>query len=247
MASWRHGLTTLLVALALVCAASAVATVTTLVHARRAERVESRSVVVVAVVASRVRDRVLLDFHWGNGTQRSRAPVGRSHRYFTGISYPVVVDPKDPSSVRMAAEPFDAVGPIVGPWLCAGALALVLAGRVARQRLVAHRCAGGPVRPMVASSERVTPRSDVVTLAVEGDPQGAHRGIVLFPRRRGTGAPKAGNALAFGGARAVTVWGTLDSLDTPLIVIDGVGYVPRARLLFGDPLSSRQRRLMPLR
>ena len=84
---------------------------------------------------------------------------------------------------------------------------------------------------MFAVTTRTTPRFAVVQLHASRDWPGSRRGIVLMPQT------KPWRNLSYN--REVIVCGTLNTLDSPLLIIDGRAHIPAARLYFDNPVLSR--------
>jgi hypothetical protein len=86
---------------------------------------------------------------------------------------------------------------------------------------------------MFAVNARATPRFAVVQLHAYRDWPGSRRGLLLLPQ------VKPWRDLA--GGREVIVCGTLNTLDSPTLIIDGRAHIPASRLYFGYPLVSRRK------
>ena len=235
LAPWWPELRTSVVAAGSLIGIAVVATFITLAHAAHANTIAVRSRPAIAVVRGQASQHVTVEFAWDNATQRSRAPIGRDHHYAANLSYPVLVDPLDPSTVRMATEPYDAVGPIVGPWLCGAAVSGLLLRRTIRRRSVTKRVSDEPQYAMVATAREQTLRFSIIELTQAGDPPSTFRGVVLMMRTRGSDGhafpPRQADVIVRGG------FGN----GTPVIVWNGEGHVPVSRLFFGRPLSSHRR------
>jgi len=99
----------------------------------------------------------------GGGQQRAVAAADWPEEYTLGRRYPAVVVPQQPGRVRMLAEPYDAVEPIIWGALPAGAAgALLLRQHIYRPLHPRRRCSAMHVarrgrRPQVADTH---PRND---------------------------------------------------------------------------------------
>ncbi len=121
-----------------------------------AERLEREGEPVVAEVLARESDNMLevtYDAPEDDGQQTALAPVDSARDWDVGDRFPAVVDPDDPSHVRLLASPYDAAEPVV--WATFPLLvALVgLWSSASRDRTV-RRLASGPWRAVEARHGR---------------------------------------------------------------------------------------------
>ena len=233
LGDWRDEIRGLLIAVAVMAAIATTATVVTLNHRRHDRLAISRSVPGVADIKGRKSQNLIVEFAWHDAIRRSSVPVNRDHHYFLNVAYPVRIDPITASAIRMSADPYDAVRPILWPWLVVVILSSNVAYRLFRRRAIGRACARGPVQHLVATAERGTPRTIIVTLTATGDPAGAHHGMVLLSR-----SSTAARALSERRSVSVDVWGNVDDVATPVLVIGETAYLPVSRIVYGAPLFS---------
>jgi hypothetical protein len=206
-------------------------TTVTLAKAETAETVAARSVRTNAEVIDNESSSVTVRYTWNGTVTTAVAPVESGGGYQHGLLYPIVVDPLDPISIRMAMEPYNASGPITWVWLIAGISVVPVLHRFVQRRAARRRLHTGPWQAMFAVTTRTTPRFAVVQLHASRDWPGSRRGIVLMPQL------KPWRNLSH--ARDVIVCGTLNTLDSPVLIIDGRAHIPASRLYFDNPLLSR--------
>jgi hypothetical protein len=187
--AWRHAAGAHLVALAGLLALLVAVTVATTANSRRAERIERHGARVVAQVTGVDDDAgVLLVSYRLRGDERDRtgrASVDFPTEYDVGRRYPARVDPRLPTQLRLAKEPYDAVEPVAwasAPVLVAAALTL----RHRRWWRRSHRLAAeGPWHRAVAWSLPSENVRDVVALG----PPGARQARCTLRVARAEGRP----------------------------------------------------------
>ena len=133
-------------------------------RARQGERV-------VAEVTGRniESDALALAYSVGGEPRSGRAAVTYADDYPVGRRYPAIVDPENPSRVRLVKAPYDPVAPVVWASLPLGGGMLVVAGAVWRWRRDGRLARRGPWRPFELWTGAEA--SDWATLAVPGTGQ----------------------------------------------------------------------------
>ncbi|MEO8692938.1 MAG: hypothetical protein ABI658_05440 [Acidimicrobiales bacterium] len=202
-------------------------------NADRADTVAARSVRINAEVVDKHSSDVVVRYSWNGVELTARAPAQSGGGYQRGLRYPILVDPRQPTSIRTAMEPYNAAGPIIWVWLIAGAAALPVAHRVSQRWNARRNLRRGPWQTMFVVSPRNTPRFAVVQLHAYHDWPGSRRGLLLLPQ------VKPWRGLENG--REVIVCGTLNTLDSPTLIIDGRAHVAASRMYFATPLLSRRK------
>jgi hypothetical protein len=208
-------------------------TVITLHNADRADAVEARSVRTIAEVVDKHSSDVVMRYSWNGTDLTAKAPAQSGGGYQRGLRYPILVDPRQPTSIRTAMEPYNTAGPIIWVWLVAGAAALPVAHRLAQRWNARRNMRRGPWQTLFAVSPRNTPRFAVVQLHAYRDWPGSRRGLLLLPQVE----PWRG----LHNGREVIVCGTLNTLDSPTLIIDGRAHIPASRMYFATPLISRSK------
>ena len=210
---------------------AALVTLQTLRNADSAETVAARSVRTNGEVIDNHSSHVTVRYSWDGNETTAEAPVQSGGGYQRGLRYPVLVDTRQPTSIRMAMEPYNTAGPIIWMWLVAGAAAVPVAHRLSQRWSARRNVRRGPWHTMFAVNARTTPRFAVVQLHAYRDWPGSRRGLLLMPQ------VKPWRDLTSG--REVIVCGSLNTLDSPTLIIDGLAHIPASRLYFGYPLLSR--------
>ena len=219
-----------LILFAVLAALAALITLQTLRNADWADEIEARSVRTNAEVIDGRGQRVTFRFPWNGTEMTAEAPAQSGGGYQRGLRYPILVDARQPTSIRTAMEPYN-TGPIIWMWLIAGAAAVPVAHRLWQRWSARRKLHRGPWHAMWAVTTRMTPRFAVVQLHADHDWPGSRRGILLMPQL------EPWRNLTDG--REVIVCGTLNALDSPVLIIDGRAHVPASRLYFANPLLSR--------
>ncbi|MEO5841902.1 MAG: hypothetical protein ABIQ73_02710 [Acidimicrobiales bacterium] len=208
-------------------------TLLTLRNSDWASTVAARSVPTNAEVVNSHSSDVVMRYSWNGSDLTARAPAQSGGGYQRGLRYPILVDPRDPSSIRTAMEPYNTAGPIIWAWLVAGIAALPVAHRLSQRWSARRHIRRGPWQTMFAVTPRTTPRFAVVQLHAFRDWPGSRRGLLLLPQ------VKPWRDLPTG--REVIVCGTLNTLDSPTLIIDGKAHIPASRMYFAHPLLSRRK------
>jgi hypothetical protein len=216
-----------LISFAIAAAVASLITAVTLRNAADAETVAARSVSVDAEVIEGRGSHVTVRYDWEGTSRVSSAPAQSGSGYQEGLRYPVLVDPQQPSSIRTAMEPYNAVGPIVVAWLVAAIAFMLLCHRVSQRLFARRRMRTGLWYSLLAVNADPTPRCAVVQLHAPRDWPGSRRAVVLLPRSK----PWTGVS----SMREVVVCGTLHPFESPVVVADGRAYVPSTRVYFGLP------------
>jgi hypothetical protein len=219
-----------LIALAALIASSALVTVVTLHNSQSAETVEARSARTNGVVIDSGDSHVIVRFTWNGTETTAKAPVQSGGGYQRDLRYPILVDTREPTSIRMAMEPYNAAGPIIWMWLITAAAVVPVGNRLLQRRYARRRIRTGPWLTMFVTTPRTTPRFAVAQLKTAGDRPGTHRGLVLLPQI------EPWRELSC--AREVIVCGTLNTLDSPVLIVGDRAHVAASRLYFGNPLLS---------
>ena len=118
-----------------------VVTIITLMHAAEARQLQRDGLAVIALIVDHGRDTVTIEYRTPGGrTLRARSPASDPEDYPVGHRFPARADTEPPQRVRLDAEGFNSLTPIIGasvPLLVSG----FLVARHWRRRLRARRAA----------------------------------------------------------------------------------------------------------
>jgi hypothetical protein len=144
-----------LAALAALTLAATTVTAVTVARWGAALDLQRHGTAVVAEVVDGGTTTVGVAFELDGRAHAARAPVDDPGRYDLGRRYPARVDPADPGRVRLEAEPYDPVEPVVWGWLPAVATGAAVARRRWAWRRARRVAAAGPWARLHGSVRRV--------------------------------------------------------------------------------------------